>query len=560
MTSAQADILIQKGEGIQIEFKEAQGGIPSDLYESMVAFANTDGGSIFLGVQNDGTILGLSIEAITSYLTDLPTALNNTSCVKPPYLILPIVINHEKGNIILLQVPSSSQVHDHSGRIYKRSGDADLDITENQQEVSNLYLRKQNLYSESQILPHLSMEDLELSLFDKARQIIRSAKPTHPWVTATNEEVLESSLLYRKDHQTGALGLTLAAALIFGKDSTISSILPAYKIEALVRKENLDRFDDRVTLRTNLIDSYSGLMDFVGKHLPEKFYTEDGQRKDLRTLLFREVVGNLLVHREYNNPASSELVIYKDKVVTTNPNKALFHGPLNLDSFSPYPKNPTIRRFFTAFGWTDELGSGVRNTRKYLAVYTPGMEPLFIENDIFRIEIPLVSVTMVSFTKQWQLWFELSEESLTHLEAGLGHINLDTTMAGTSWNDLLLRLVPSWNQKGTKLSLLNWPKNQALTKEAVEMVPSWHEKGTMVIHKKIRYLLGILSLAAEPIKLDELLQWIGYSNKNTFRNNYLLPLQKVGWMEMTNPYKPKDPDQKYRLTEKGKLFITGKDI
>ena len=53
MTAAQADILIQKGEGIQIEFKAAQGGIPSDLYESVVAMANTDGGSVFLGVQND---------------------------------------------------------------------------------------------------------------------------------------------------------------------------------------------------------------------------------------------------------------------------------------------------------------------------------------------------------------------------------------------------------------------------------------------------------------------------------------------------------------------------
>jgi ATP-dependent DNA helicase RecG len=108
--------------------------------------------------------------------------------------------------------------------------------------------------------------------------------------------------------------------------------------------------------------------------------------------------------------------------------------------------------------------------------------------------------------------------------------------------------------------LLDWPRNQLVTKEEIEKVPSWQEKGTKLLHKKVRYLIAILSLATDPVKLDTLMAWIGYSNRNTFRNNYLLPLQQAGLLAMTNPEKPKDPEQKYYLTESGKLFLTGRNI
>lgn len=51
---------------------------------------------------------------------------------------------------------------------------------------------------------------------------------------------------------TGQEGLTLAVALIFGKDTTIESILPGYKVEAMVRIKENDRWDDRINppLRT----------------------------------------------------------------------------------------------------------------------------------------------------------------------------------------------------------------------------------------------------------------------------------------------------------------------
>lgn len=150
-------------------------------------------------------------------------------------------------------------------------------------------------------------------------------------------------------------------------------------ISSFLSIENKDRWDDRIMppLRTNLIDTYLLLKEFINKHLPEKFYLEGDQRIDLRDKIFREVVGNLCCHCEYTSPVSSELIITETEVTMTNPNKAIFHGILNPNSFNPSPKNPNIRKFFTAFGWADEIGSGVRNTNKYLPRYSYGARPTF---------------------------------------------------------------------------------------------------------------------------------------------------------------------------------------
>ena len=131
---------------------------------------------------------------------------------------------------------------------------------------------------------------------------------------------------------------------------------------------------------------------------------------------------------------------------------------------------------------------------------------------------------------------------------------------GTSWQEVLLHLVPSWHQKGTTLTALDWPKKQILTKTTIQKVPGWDEKSTNLVHKKIRYLLSIIILTAHSIKLEQMMTWIGYHNRKTFRNNYLNPLQIIGFVRMTNPELPSDPEQRYMLTERGKMFLSGRNI
>ncbi len=547
--------MIKRGEGLNAEFKKATSSIPSDLFETVVSFSNTDGGTLLLGVDDDGNVIGIDPAQKNKLLKNLVSSINSPDCIHPPLYLQPTILQLEDKIIIALQIPVSSQVHNHKGNIYIREFESDIDITKNQQRVSDLYHSKSNVFTESQIIPKLSLDDLEPELFVKVRNLIRSNKSDHPWLLMDNLSMLKESVLWRKDFITGQEGFTLAAALIFGKDTAIQSIVPAYKVESMVRIENPDRWDDRITLRTNLIDTYINLKSFINKYLPEKFYLEGDQRVDLRDKIFREVVGNSVVHREYRSALATEIIIDKLQLTATNPNKPHFNGPIDLESFNPFPKNPNIRKFFTALGWTDEIGSGIRNTKKYLPLYVNGAQPSFIEGIIFKTIIPLQLVTLGRFTDKWIKWLQLSEDYREHLEKSLNKIEVNPVLFNASWDDCLLQLVPGWNQKGTRLEKLDWPKNQTVEKDFSEKVPGRPTEGTGRPHKKIRYLISILSLAAEPLSLDDIMKAIGYANKKTFRDNYIKPLEQLQFITKTDLVNLSSPDQKYKLTKAGALFL-----
>ncbi len=548
---------LNEGEGTTIEFKESQSSLPKSFYETAVSFSNTDGGIIILGVNDSGSILGIDKICVKQIIADIITNLNSPDCITPSIYVNPIEMELENKTIIIIQIPSSSSIHTYKGSTYFRASDVDINISNDIGKIQEIAFQKSNNFTESIIYPHLTMKDLDSTLFKRVRTLIRNYRSDHPWLFVNDEQMLRESLLWRKDNRTGEQGLTLAAALIFGKDIAIQSILPAYKVEAMIRIKNLDRYDDRITLRTNLLDTYIALKEFINKHLDDKFYLEGDQRIDLRDKIFREVIGNLVVHREYTSAYSTDLIIYNDSVVVTNPNKPIFHGVLDPLKFNPYPKNPNIRKFFTAFGWTDEIGSGVRNTNKYLPIYTGGAKPIFIEDDIFKVEIPLENITLNKFKNEWTKWLELSIDKSEHLAQALANIPLGSDYINLNWEDLILKLLPSWNEKGTQLLNLSWTNNQVVLENEIKKVPSWNEKGTQILRVKIWYYMAILSLCGEPISANDLLVAFDYKNDTRFKNNYIKPLRESGLITLTNTIKPTSPDNKYVITEEGKRFLAG---
>ncbi|MBV6512082.1 MAG: hypothetical protein FMNOHCHN_01572 [Ignavibacteriaceae bacterium] len=557
MEISQLQYLINSGEGNRIEFKEANNSVPSSLYETVVSFSNTDGGTILLGVTDNGSITGISSGAEFSLIKNIITSLNSRDCIDPPLFVEPLLVNHPQGRIIILHIPASSQIHNHSGRIFVRHFESDLDITHDQHRLSDIYIRKRNFFTEGIIYPHLSMDDLDDALFEKAFTLIRNNKSDHPWLFRSKEELLREAILWRRDYQSGQEGLTLAAALIFGKNETIQSILPAYKTEGLVRKQNKDHYDDRIIppLRTNLIDTYLELKKFISKHLPEMFFLEGDQRVDLRDRIFREVIGNAVVHREYTSALSTELLITEQEVVITNPNKPHLHGVIDPNGFNPYPKNPNIRKFFTAFGWTDEIGSGIRNTNKYLPQYVKGAHPVFIDDDIFRVILPLRFVSLAKYTAEFIRWLDLKTDLPPARWEGLKQVELPSEFWNRTWEEALIHLVPGWHKAGTGLAPLNWAEKQLFAEDDLKKIPGWHEKGTQLLKKKNWYLISILSLCTAPVKMADLLAAFDYKNAKKFRDNYLRPLKDTGLIAFTIPEKPTDPDNKYLITQKGKIFL-----
>jgi ATP-dependent DNA helicase RecG len=331
---------------------------------------------------------------------ELVTALNNPQKLNPPFYLMPEDWDIDGKRIIRLFVPESSQVHRCNGKIYDRNEDGDFDITTNTNLVTALYIRKQTAYSENRIYPYVSMKDLRPDLVSKARKMAVNQRPGHPWSGMSDMEMLQSAQLFQRDYQSGKKGFTLAAVLLLGDDQVILSVLPHHRTDALLRRENINRYDDRDDIRTNLMDSYDRLMAFVAKHLPDKFFLDKDQRISLRDHIFREVAANMLIHREFLNPYPAKLIIETHRLFAENSNKPHGQGLIDPANFSPFPKNPVIARFFKEVGLADELGSGVRNLFKYCQHYSDGKTPELIEEDIFKCIVPFTSEATEQLTEQ----------------------------------------------------------------------------------------------------------------------------------------------------------------
>ena len=220
------------------------------------------------------------------------------------------------------------------------------------------------------------------------RRNVRLQRAGHPWAELDDLELLKSARLYQRDYQTGAEGISMAGALLFGRDEVVLGVVPHHRTDAILRVHDLDRYDDRDDIRTNLLESYDRLMAFVNKHIADPFYLEGNRRVSLRDRIFREVVANLLIHREYLNPFPAKLIIQRDRVLTENSNNPHGLGLLRPDDFAPSPKNPAIARMFREMQWAEELGSGVRNLFRYARAFG-GQDPILREESIFRVTVML---------------------------------------------------------------------------------------------------------------------------------------------------------------------------
>lgn len=130
------------------------------------------------------------------------------------------------------------------------------------------------------------------------------------------------------------------------------------------------------------------LMDFGKKHLPDKFFLEDSVNKSLTNTILREMVSNILMHREFSSSYTAKFVIEKDRMYVENASRATGEGFITVENLEPNPENPIIAAFFRNIGYADQLGSGVHNLFKYSKYYS-GKEPEFVEGDVFKIIIPL---------------------------------------------------------------------------------------------------------------------------------------------------------------------------
>lgn len=557
MTIDQVRRLLAQGEGLQVEFKEADHALPTNFFETACAFLNRDGGTILLGVEDDGTVSGVQPAAVQNLKTNLVNLSNNPEKLEPPCVLFPTQVQVDGKEIICVQVPADSQLHRTRGVVYDRSEDGDFRVTDPAR-LAALYNRKRLFYTENTVYPHLRFEELRADLFPKVRQLLASRNPAHPWLALDNHQLLVKAGLYQRDQQTDQPGYTLAAALLLGRDELISQVVPHFRVDALLRRHDLQRYDDRLDIRTNLIDTYEQLMGFVQKHLPDPFYLEGTTSISLRDKIFREVVANILVHREYTNARPTTFVIYADQVVAENANVPHYGGPLLLDTFAPYPKNPAIARFFLQLGRVEELGSGVLNVTHYLPKYVPGALPRFLDGPVFQTTLPLVVNQLGEAAADYLLQLlGLPVEPNSHASLAFLPLGPAVQRNMASLAALLYQLGLSWVEKGTRLNLA---KNQP--DSDLPAFEQWQglgitEQGPRLVPARLLQFVRVLVLCLQPQAVATLLQVLSVSNRTKFRTGYLDPLLQRGLLVLTLPAIPSSPNQRYYTTELGRAFMIG---
>lgn len=396
MTYQELRAITKNREKRTLEYKESYNELPSSLFETVCAFLNRDGGVIVLGAHDDGTITdGVNPVKADQMCKNISNMSNNSEMLNPTFLLQPEIVEidnretlfDEPKVVIVIQIPSSSQVHTYRHITFDRSTDGDYQLRTGEQKNA-LYLRKTSIYTESTIYPYLKVEHFKEGIVDKAKNLIRNIRSDHPWLQLSEIDFFRQANLYRTDIQTGDEGFTLAALMLFGKDEIIQSALPYYKIDCIVRRTQTDRYDDRFTSFGNIIDGYTELMQFVEKHFPDTFYLEGDQRVSLRDKVFREVIVNMLIHREYQNPSISILDIRKNFILMQNANRPLRSGLITLDNYEPHPKNPHIANFFVQIGRAEHLGTGVRNLYRYAPLYF-GEKPTIEDDNMFSVRFPI---------------------------------------------------------------------------------------------------------------------------------------------------------------------------
>nr|WP_297975699.1 RNA-binding domain-containing protein [uncultured Bacteroides sp.] len=374
------ETLLEKNECDDLEYKSAAGGFPESFWETYSAFANTDGGTILLGVaEGNGKYYldRLSSEQIEKYRKDFWNNVNNKSTISCNLMKSDnLVIGNFNGFPFMVffvpradreQRPIFRTMNPYNGT-FKRNHEGDYKCTE--KEVQRMFADADTSRpSDSRILRNYSMDDIDKESVQQYRRLFALAKPDHPWLVESDFDLIRKLGGYRKDRVTKEEGFTLAGLLMFGKTEAITdneccpNFFPDYQ-ERL--SDNPDeRWSNRIcpdgTWEGNLFQFYRLVLPRLQAVLPKPFRLEDNIRRDETPahVAVREALINLLIHADYSENASLMAQLYKNKIIFSNPGTMLVSKLQYYNGGDSVCRNKALQTMFMMLGTAEKAGSGV---------------------------------------------------------------------------------------------------------------------------------------------------------------------------------------------------------
>ncbi|HEY8284478.1 MAG TPA: RNA-binding domain-containing protein, partial [Chloroflexota bacterium] len=302
---------LESDEGLELEFKAARDALPRDLWPTMSAFANTNGGWIVLGVGEHKD--ALTVQGVVNtgrLLQNFHNDLRNRSKISHPICGADDASVEHIGDkqVIVIRVHAASRKdrpvyvngNPYEGTYVRRHA-GDYHCTK--PEVDRMMREASSSTADSTILLHFSWDDLDQDTFARYRRRYLTANPGSPLNTYDDQEFLRALKGFRQDRESGAEGITVAGLLMFGKPEAIRDWRTRHLIDYRLLRSEIEadvRWDDRVVFEGNLLNAFEALYPRLVAGQPVPFRLEAGIRIDEGPvqLALREALVNLLAHAD----------------------------------------------------------------------------------------------------------------------------------------------------------------------------------------------------------------------------------------------------------------------
>jgi len=371
-TSAEIQKLIQSGENETLEFKSS---FNDEVIESIVAFANSSGGSVLVGVSNAGKITGTTTgnETLQNWANEIK---NKTI----PAQVVDITDYEVEGKSVCQIRVNEYPVKPVSfkGRYFKRVKNSNHQL--NVREISEIHLQSLQLSWDAYPYPKATLDDLD---YHKIRQFVAKVNNSGRFILPEKVEDALSKLRMVVDNVP-----VNAAMLLFAKEPLNHNVhVGRFKTPSMI-------IDDKI-YKGGLFEVVEETMRYIIGQIKVAF--EITGKTTQRTEIFeypipalRELVLNAIIHRDYTSPVDIQIKIFDQSITFFNPGRLygnLTIEELKTDSYQSRTRNKLIAEAFYLTKDIEKYGSGYIRIRREIKEY-PTMKFEYRElGDGFLVEI-----------------------------------------------------------------------------------------------------------------------------------------------------------------------------
>ncbi|MCF4150888.1 putative DNA binding domain-containing protein [Dethiosulfovibrio sp. F2B] len=350
------DILqvLTQGEDSKNQFKKKIVNADSLAHE-LVAFSNSLGGKLFLGVDDDGEIVGLEQKDIQSF----NQLLSNTASqnVRPSINPLTEIFTIDGKHILVVNVPKGNNkpYQDKNGVIWVKNG-ADKRKATSREEIQRLFKQSGMIHADVTLVDGVTIADLDMSYFKDFFQK-RYGKSLEDQEVPLDQ--LITNLNLGKD---GLLNIT--GTLLFSSFPEMH--LPAYIVKAAVFPGTsiaTEEYIDSRDIVGKISDIFQKTINFILeniKHIQGEQGVNSIGKPEVPRVVLEELVANALVHRDYFISAPVRVFVFSDRIEIISPG----HLPNNLTvenikAGNSNTRNPVLASFAYQILPYRGFGSGI---------------------------------------------------------------------------------------------------------------------------------------------------------------------------------------------------------